>query len=116
MTFTRGRLRHPDAAPGSGEHVHRLAGLENTVVEQILSGRLEGPVDYCQDTDEWVVVLHGGATLDVEDDRIRLGTGEWLLLPARTPHRLVEVQPGTSWLTVTSMSPPSSTSPGPAAP
>jgi hypothetical protein len=39
-----------------------------------------------------------------------------LLLPARTPHRLVEVHPGTSWLTVTSTSPPSPASPGPAVP
>jgi cupin 2 domain-containing protein len=116
MTFTRGRLGHPDTAPGSGEHVHRLAGLDHVVVDQILSGRLDGPVDYCQDVNEWVVVLHGGATLDVEGDRIDLGAGDWLLLPSRTPHRLVEVHPGTSWLTVTATSPGPSTSPGPPAP
>jgi mannose-6-phosphate isomerase-like protein (cupin superfamily) len=115
MAITRGRLRHPDAAPGSGEHVHRLARLENVVVDQILSGRLDGPLDYCQDTDEWVVVLHGGATLEVEDDRVHLGAGDWLLLPARTPHRLVEVHPGTSWLTVTAELRGPAASPGPAA-
>jgi len=105
MTLTRGRLRPPDSSPGSGEDVHRLAGFGNVVIDQILSGRLDGPVDYDQDVDEWVVVLHGGATLDVEDDRFHLGAGDWLFLPARTPHRLVEVDPGTSWLTVTAASP-----------
>ena len=71
------------------------------VVEQILSGRLDGPVDYRQDTDEWVLVLEGAASLDVDGRRMQLQTGDWVLLPAGMPHRLVETEPGTSWLTVT---------------
>jgi mannose-6-phosphate isomerase-like protein (cupin superfamily) len=102
MPFAHGRLEDPDAAPTTGERVVRLADLGRVAVDQILSGRLDGPVDYRQDTDEWVVVLHGRATLDVGDERLQLGAGDWVLLPAGTAHRLVETYPGTTWVTVTS--------------
>ena len=101
MSVTHGRLRRPDAAPTTGEETHRLAELGPVVVDQILSGRLDGPVDYRQDTDEWVLVLDGGATLEVGGRRMHLEPGHWVLLPAGTPHCLVETQPGTNWLTVT---------------
>ena len=106
MPFTQGRLQTPDAAPATGEHITRLADIGDSVVDQILSGRLDEPIGYRQDEDEWVVVLNGRAILDVEDERLHLGPGDWVMLPARTLHRLVETDPGTSWLTVTSTSRP----------
>lgn len=68
------------------------------VVEQILTGRMEGPTDYLQDRDEWVAVLHGLAELDVGGEAVELAPGDWVLLPAGVPHRVVRVEPGTSWL------------------
>ena len=117
MSFVRGRLAPADAAPGHGEQVQRLADLGSVAVDQILSGRLDGPVDYCENEDEWVVVLHGAATLSVDGEHMELGPGDWVLLPARTPHRLVETHPGTSWLTVTAPAPapPAAPAPSPAA-
>jgi mannose-6-phosphate isomerase-like protein (cupin superfamily) len=105
VAYVLGRLRSPDTAPTNGERLTRLAHLGGAVVDQILSGRLDATVDYRQDEDEWVVVLHGRATLDVEDERILLEAGDWIHLPAGTPHRLLEPEPGTSWLTVTSPPP-----------
>jgi cupin 2 domain-containing protein len=78
--------------------VAEVARLGGMVVEQILSGTLAAPVDFDQEHDEWVVVLAGDAVLEVGGERIGLGAGDWVLLPARTPHRLVETVPGTSWL------------------
>lgn len=101
MALVHGRLHGSDAAPSTGEQIHRLAEMGSVVVDQILSGRLEGPVDYRQDTDEWVLVLEGSATLVVDGRRMHLGTGDWVLLPAGTAHSLIETQMGTSWLTVT---------------
>ena len=69
-------------------------------MEQILSGELEEPPDYRQDQDEWVVVLSGSATLDVDGERLELGAGDWVLLPAGTPHRLARTERGTTWLAV----------------
>jgi cupin 2 domain-containing protein len=75
--------------------VARLGGI---VVEQILSGALPAPLAYDQDHDEWVVVLHGGAVLEVDGERIDLGPGDWVLLRAHEMHRLIETLPGTSWI------------------
>ncbi len=68
------------------------------VVEQILSGRVEGPLDYLQDHDEWVAVLAGGAVLDVGGEVVELAAGDWVLLPADVPHQLVRVEEGTNWI------------------
>ena len=70
------------------------------MVEQILSGEVGGPLDYLQEQDEWVVVLNGAAVLEVGGQRVELGAGDWVLLPANVPHRLVSVKPGTNWLGV----------------
>jgi len=99
--WSRGRLDPPDRAPAAGETVRALARVGAVRVEQILSGHLAAPVDYLQDADEWVVVLAGRAALDVAGERVDLTAGDWVHLPAGTPHRLLETQPGTSWLTVT---------------
>jgi len=81
-----------------------LADGAGFTVEQILSGRLSAPQDYEQDHDEWVVVLEGSATLEVDGVAHDLGAGDWWLLPAHTPHRLVRTEPGTNWLAVRSTS------------
>jgi len=96
----RGRLSADADAPARGERSHEIARLRNVVVEEILSGRLDAPVDYVQEHDEWVVVLAGAAALDVGEEHLDLGPGEWVLLPAAVPHRLVETEPGTRWLAV----------------
>jgi cupin 2 domain-containing protein len=97
----RGRLRARTTAPTHGERSLPLASVAGVAVEQILSGRLDEPVDYLAEVDEWVVVLEGRATLEVAGELLELHAGDWVLLPARTPHRLVETEPGTNWLTVT---------------
>ena len=102
----RGSLRAPSAAPARGEDTHTIARVGDVVVEQILSGALDAPVDYRAAVEEWVVVLAGRAHLDVDGAAIALEAGDWLLLPAGTPHRLVRTDAGTSWLTVTSSGSP----------
>jgi cupin 2 domain-containing protein len=90
------------AAPEQGEDTVALARAAGFTVEQILSGALSAPQDYVQDHDEWVVVLAGGAVLEVDGVAHDLGVGDWWLLPAGTPHRLTRTEPGTSWLAVRS--------------
>ena len=102
---TRGALEPASAAPGRGERAVELAATGAFVVEQILSGRLAGPADYLQDSDEWVVVLAGWARLLVDGLEVALGAGEWLLLPAGCPHTLVETESGTSWIAVHARAP-----------
>jgi cupin 2 domain-containing protein len=101
----RGRLRPSDDAPAAGERIEPVALLSGVRVEQILSGELADPADYLQDHDEWVVVLSGGAVLEIEGSEVRLSKGEWIVLPAGIPHRLVQTDRGTNWLTVRAPSP-----------
>jgi mannose-6-phosphate isomerase-like protein (cupin superfamily) len=87
-----------DTAPAVGEREDMLWEGASARVEHIVSGRLEAPVDYDQDDDEWVLVLAGSAEIEIHDEVLDLAAGDWLLLPARTPHRLLSVEPGTRWL------------------
>jgi uncharacterized cupin superfamily protein len=103
----RGRLHDPAAGPAVGEVTDPVAilgglgGSGDVVVEEIRSGVLAAPVDYLQDVDEWVVVLRGTATLVVDGEMLELVPGDWVLLPAGTPHTLARTEHGTHWLTVT---------------
>lgn len=96
---TRGRLLDAGDAPATGERTAEIVRVRNLVIEQVLSGAVT-PVDYDQDVDEFAVVLGGAAVLDVDGERVELSAGDWVLLPARTPHRLLHTEPGTNWLTV----------------
>jgi cupin 2 domain-containing protein len=96
----RGHLAEPQVAPPRGERADEVFGLHGVIVEQILSGELAAPVDYDQDHDEWVVLLDGGAELDVEGEVCRLGPGDWVFLPRHTPHRLTRTESGSRWLAV----------------
>ena len=95
-----GRLSDGTAAPTHGERTIALADGHGFIVEQILSGQLSAPVDYLQEHDEWCVVLDGEALLEVDGTPHALARGDWLLLPAKVPHRLVRTEGGTNWLVV----------------
>ena len=96
----RGRLWAAADAPVAGERIDRVLERDGVVIEQILSSADVEPVTYDQDHDEWVVVTGGSATLDVGGEELVLGAGEWILLPARTRHRVVSTEAGTTWLAV----------------
>jgi len=59
---------------------------------------------YDQDTDEWVVVLIGGAGLEIEGEgSVReLGPGDFVFLPARERHRVAwtSADEPTVWLAI----------------
>jgi cupin 2 domain-containing protein len=98
--WSRGRLRDGAAAPASGEAVERLLALPGVVIEQILSGALDAPLDFRQEHDEWVVLVAGSASLVVAGEPVELEAREWLFLPAGIEHRVVATSPGSSWLAV----------------
>ena len=95
-----GTLRPARSSPARGEGLFEIVGAEGLEIRQVLSGRLEGPVDYLQPEDEWALVVDGSARLAVGDETLELGPGDWVWLPSGTPHRLLSTAPGTSWVTV----------------
>lgn len=57
---------------------------------------------YCQNTDEWVLLVQGAAELEYRapEDHARLNPGDWLFIPAGREHRVSWTAPGqnTVWL------------------
>ncbi|PSB09944.1 cupin [Pleurocapsa sp. CCALA 161] len=58
---------------------------------------------YDQEQNEWLIVLQGSGELSYEDNsRIKLTTGDYLLIPAHLKHRVeyTSTEPPCIWLTV----------------
>jgi cupin 2 domain-containing protein len=78
---------------------------KNLRIERIVSkGQTTPPGQwYDQEQDEWVMVLQGNATLTYENgNHLALGPGDYVLLPARTRHRVefTSQEPPCIWLAV----------------
>jgi cupin 2 domain-containing protein len=73
-------------------------------VERIVStGQASPPGLVAQHRDEWVVLLDGEAELRYEDgEALRLGPGDYVLIPAGTRHRVewTRADPPCVWLAV----------------
>jgi cupin 2 domain-containing protein len=96
--MTAGRLT--DAVPADGEDFHDLAAFAGVRVEHIVSSDSPDPHPQVQAWDEWVLVLAGGAELEVDGARHHLTPGDWVLIEAGTPHRVVRTERGTHWIAV----------------
>lgn len=99
MSPHRGSL-DTELPPPSGERFRELARMANVVVEEIVSSASPELGTYLQVQDEWVVVLDGAAVMEVDGVEVRLGPGDWVLLPAAMPHRVLTTAAGTRWLAV----------------
>jgi quercetin dioxygenase-like cupin family protein len=86
--------------PGTGELFQTLVSIGSSRIEHIVSSNTPDTSMQSQDWDEWVLVLHGWADLEVDGRRFQVSAGEWLLLPAGTPHRVLRAVSGTRWLAV----------------
>lgn len=77
-------------------------------IERIVSAGHSSPDDfwYDQDQNEWVLLINGSATLEIESpqasERIDLLPGDYLLLPAHQRHRVVctDDKQKTVWLAI----------------
>lgn len=77
-----------------------LLTCKNVRIERIVSSSQVDAKEYCQTEDEWVVLLKGEATLEIEGRQVKLAEGDYLYIPASTRHQIVDVQHGTLWLAV----------------
>jgi cupin 2 domain-containing protein len=100
MVYPRGNLFANPEAPNAGERFEPLGEVRGARIEQIVSSQTPDPVQYDQPHDEWVVLLSGAAELEVAGERLALGPGDYVSLPAHTPHRVISTSPGARWLAV----------------
>jgi hypothetical protein len=96
----RGALLPPSAAPAEGERVEMVAAGATWRIEQILTGHLAEPAEDLLDHDEWVMIVHGSAQVDVDGQLAHLNAGDWLRLRPGVPHKVLSAEPGTTWLAV----------------
>ena len=90
------------AAPPSGEVFEDLLRLGPVRIERIASSPTPESVLYDQSQDEWVLLLQGKARLWLDGEEIGLEAGDHILIPAHTPHRVIETsaEPHCLWLAV----------------
>lgn len=55
---------------------------------------------YDQDQDEWVILLEGDATLEIEQNEQVLNRGDSLFIPKHTRHRVLFTSDNALWLAV----------------
>lgn len=98
--LSKANLYDDSAAPASGERFEPLLHCRNVVVERIISSARALPAEFVQVQDEWVLLVRGTATLEVNGEAVRLDAGDHVFLPAGTPHTVRQVSEGALWLAV----------------
>ena len=86
--------------PRKGERFEALLRHRNLVVERIVSSAFAEGQEYVQPQDEWVLLVQGEARLRVNGVLTPLLAGDYLFLPAGTPHAVECVSAGAIWLAV----------------
>jgi len=87
-------------APLQGERFEALLNHKNLVIERIVSSAATTPSQYIQPQDEWVAMIRGEATLDIAGELFELHSGDYVFIPAGTPHTVRRVSDGALWLAV----------------
>ncbi len=87
-------------APEAGERFETLLSRRNVVIERIVSAAYEGGEEYTQAQDEWVVLLRGEATLQIEGAPQAMGAGDAVYIEARRRHRVTKCSGDAVWLAV----------------
>jgi len=86
--------------PNSGEDFTTLFEDKNIKIVRIVSSDSLEDIEYSQDEDEFVIVLEGEATLEVNGKEVTLIRGESYHIPAKTKHRVLATQKGTLWIAI----------------
>lgn len=95
-----GNLFDDATPPADGERTNELLRMRRLIIERIVSadGTLSDPFSQAQD--EWVLLMRGLATLDVAGHARYLAAGDYVFLPAGTPHRVLSTAGDAVWLAV----------------
>ena len=94
----------PNQLP-SQELFETLLNHDQVLIKRIISTGQVTPEGewYDQEQNEWLIVLQGSGELSYEDNsRIKLKTGDYLLIPAHLKHRVeyTSTEPACIWLTI----------------
>lgn len=88
------------APPVTGEHFETLLQHRNLVIERICSSADIPLTQYVQTQDEWVLLVQGTAEIEIDGKTESFKPGDYVFLPAKTPHSVKRVSDGALWLAV----------------
>ncbi len=86
--------------PATAERFETLLEHKNLLIERICSSADIAPNCHVQSQDEWVLLLQGRADIEVDGTTRSLVSGDYLFLPANTPHSVKKVSAGALWLAI----------------
>jgi len=86
--------------PNSGEDFTTLLEDKNIKVVRIVSSNNIKIKEYCQEENEFVLLLEGFATLEINGKIKNLTKGDYLLIKANTPHKVLKTSKGALWLAI----------------
>ena len=84
----------------TGEEFTTLLNCRNIVIERIVSSSQPDNKVYQQSQDEWVILIKGLAQLKINNELIDLKSGDYLFIPAHTPHQVLDTSPDCLWLAI----------------
>jgi len=86
--------------PKEGEIFNNLFKNSNLTITQIVSSNNLKVKEYDQDVNEFVILLEGDATLEIEGSIKDLKKGDYLYIPAHTKHKVLKTSNGALWLAI----------------
>ena len=86
--------------PKEGESFNELFKSKDITITQIVSSDKLEPKEYNQDLDEFVILLEGSATLEIEGSIKNLQKGDCLYIKAHTKHKVLKTSNGALWLAI----------------
>ena len=86
--------------PNSGEDFTTLFENKNLKIVRIVSSDNLEILEYCQEEDEFVILLEGKAELELDGKKLILNRGDTQFIPAKTKHKVLATQKGTLWIAV----------------
>ncbi|WP_024954232.1 cupin domain-containing protein [Sulfurospirillum arcachonense] len=86
--------------PKVGENFEALYEKDGILIERIISSDTPDIKEYSQPYDEWLVLLKGEATLEINHEMILLEVGDTKLIKKDTPHKVISTKKGTIWLCI----------------
>jgi cupin 2 domain-containing protein len=73
---------------------------KNVTIKKIVSNTLKTPQTFNQKENEFVVLLKGCAKIEINGEIKKLKSGDWLYIPANTPHTLLKTRKTAVWLAI----------------
>jgi len=99
--MSNNNLLQIDALPETDSEIFTtLLKHKNVTIKKIVSNTLKTPQTFTQKENEFVVLLKGCAKIEINGETIKLKSGDYLYIPAGTPHTLLKTKKTAVWLAV----------------